>query len=94
MNKKQNLSNGIEKMMLYAKPRHIDVMEDTLGIYNVEKNGKKMVHEAVRAINAGIKGWIINMGNDHRQRKFYSETEVNVWPYKGHLKDIKKIVRS
>ena len=76
---KKKVENGLEKMMHYAKPRGIYVRQCTIGIYKVVKGRKTDIHEAVMAITKdGVKGWIINMAD--RQRKFYAETEVQVFP--------------
>ncbi len=82
-------SNGIEKIMLYAKPRMICVDMNTVGLYKIIKGNKTSVHEAVRATDKdGIRGWIINMAN--RQRKFYSDEEVQVFPFTGSENEVKR----
>lgn len=82
-------SNGLDKIMLYAKPRMICVDMDSIGLYRVKKGSKISVHEAVRAIDKdGVRGWIINMAN--RQRKFYSDEEVLVLPFTGSEKEVKR----
>lgn len=85
-------SNGLDKIMLYAKPRMICVDENSIGLYRVKKGSKISVHEAVRATDKdGVKGWVINMAD--RQRKFYSDEEVLVFPFTGsenELKDTRK----
>ena len=84
--------NGIEKMMIYAAPRGIFVKQSSLGMYKIIKNKKVSVHEAVEAVaKDGTRGWIINMGNDDRQRKFYPAAEVEVVPYTGRLDKLKKL---
>ena len=76
---KKKIENGLEKMMHYAQPRGIYVRQSTLGLYKVVKGKKAAIHEAVKAVTKdGVKGWIINMAD--RQRKFYSESEVQVFP--------------
>lgn len=86
------LQNCIEKMMIYAEPRGIFVKQASLGMYKIIKNKKASVHEAVEAIaKDGTRGWIINMGNDDRQRKFYPAAEVEVVPYTGRLDKLKKL---
>lgn len=80
MNKTVKMTaNGLEKIMHYAGPRGIYVKQGTLGLYKVVKGRKASIHEAVKAVDKdGVKGWIINMAD--RQRKFYAETEVQVFP--------------
>lgn len=81
-------SNGLDKIMLYAKPRNIYVETNSIGLYKIIKGSKISVHEAVRAIDKdGVRGWIINMAN--RQRKFYSDEEVRVFPFSGTEKELK-----
>lgn len=81
-------SNGLDKIMLYAKPRNIYVETSSIGLYRVKKGSKISVHEAVRATDKdGIRGWIINMAN--RQRKFYSDEEVQVFPFTGSENELK-----
>ena len=87
--KLKKTSNGLDKIMLYAKPRMICVDMDSIGLYRVKKGSKISVHEAVRATDKdGVKGWIINMAN--RQRKFYSDEEVQVFPFTGSEKEVKR----
>ena len=86
--KLKKTSNGLDKIMLYAKPRMICVDMNTVGLYKIIKGNKTSVHEAVRATDKdGVEGWIINMAN--RQRKFYSDEEVRVFPFSGSENELK-----
>lgn len=67
----------LEKFAAYAAPRHITLITDTYGFYEVRRSNTKKVLGAVRATKEdGTTGWVINWAN--KQRKFISDDDKSV----------------
>ncbi len=67
----------LEKFAAYAAPRHITLIVDTYGFYEVRRANTKKVLGAVKAVKEdGTTGWIVNWAN--KQRKFIADDDTSV----------------
>lgn len=75
----QSISMGIciEKFEAYARPRHISLLPETYGFYEVRRGDNKKILGAVKARkDDGTEGWVINWAD--RQRKFIANSDKGV----------------
>ena len=73
----KSMSVCIEKFVAYAAPRHITLIPETYGFYEVRRGDTKKILGAVKATKEdGTTGWVINWAD--RQRKFIADTDKNV----------------
>lgn len=71
------MSVCLEKFAAYATPRHITLIPESYGFYEVRRGNTKKILGAVKAIKEdGCDGWIINWAD--KKRKFVANSDNNV----------------